>query len=286
MIAIIKKYPVLFYFIMTCTISWLCLLPVIGIDGFIGKSIPSDDKMPILFMAMCTGPIIAGLLSVSLTEGKKGLKITMFRLIKWKIKFRFYLIALFTAPLLVLISSFILSFFSSKFTPAIFSSDEKLTLIIGGIIGGLVAGFFEELGWTGFVIPKLRLKYSILSTGLIVGTVWGIWHFPLFMNKDTSSTILLLILLMVKLLTHLPAFRILMTWIYDCTQSLFVVILMHMSLTASVLILQSSITSGVDIITSNLVLAFLLYMTVIIVNLLTKGKITTRRKKNYRQHGI
>lgn len=286
MIAVIKKYPVLFYFIMTCIISWICLLPVIGIDGFIGKSIPSDDKMPILFIAMCTGPIIAGLLSISLTEGKKGVKRIVSKLIKWKIKFRFYLIALFAAPLLVLISSFILSFFSSKFTPTIFSSDEKLSIIIGGIIGGLVAGFFEELGWTGFAIPKLRLKHSILSTGLIVGIIWGIWHFPLFMDKDISGTIPLLILLMVKLLTHLPAFRILMTWVYDCTQSLLIVLLMHMSLTASALILQSEVTSGLDIMISNLALAFLIYITVIIVNLLTKGQITTRKNKNYRQQFV
>lgn len=278
MVAIIKKHSVLFYCITTCIISWLCLFPVIGIDGFIGKVIPSEDKMPMLFMAMCAGPIIAGLLSISLTEGKKGLKRMIYRLIKWKIKFQFYLIALFTAPLLVLISSFFLSFFSSKFTPVIFSSDEKLPLIIGGIIGGLVAGFFEELGWTGFAIPKLRLKHNILSTGLIVGVVWGIWHFPLFMDKDISGTIPLLVLLMVKLFTHLPAFRILMTWVYDCTQSLFVVILMHMSLTASALILQSSITSGIDVIISNLVLAFLLYMIVVIINLLTKGQIITKKR--------
>jgi uncharacterized protein len=46
-----------------------------------------------------------------------------------------------------------------------------------GIAVGLGAGFFEELGWTGFAIPRMRLRYGILSTGLIVGVLWGAWHF-------------------------------------------------------------------------------------------------------------
>ena len=41
-----------------------------------------------------------------------------------------------------------------------------------GIVGGLVVGFFEELGWTGFAIPTLmRLRYGVLGTGLIVGVL-------------------------------------------------------------------------------------------------------------------
>jgi membrane protease YdiL (CAAX protease family) len=259
-------------------------LPIIGIDGFIGKTIPSDTKMPLLFMAMCTGPIIASLLSIYLTEGKKGLKKIVFKLVKWKIKFKFYIIALFTAPLLIAISHFILSLFSPKFIPVIYSSDDKIIEIIGGITGGLVAGFFEELGWTGFAIPKLRLKYSIISTGFIVGVIWGIWHFPLFMNKDPSGVVPLLVLLMAKLITHLPAFRILMTWVYDCTQSLLIVILMHMSLTASALTLQSEIINGLDIIILNLVIAFLLYIIIIIVNILTKGQIIVRKEKEKLQN--
>jgi len=37
----------------------------------------------------------------------------------------------------------------------------------------------EELGWTGFAMPRLRLRYAVLGTGLIVGGLWGAWHLPI-----------------------------------------------------------------------------------------------------------
>ena len=47
-----------------------------------------------------------------------------------------------------------------------------------GLIGG---GILEELGWTGFAVPTLlRLRYGVLSTGLIVGVLWGVLHFLVF----------------------------------------------------------------------------------------------------------
>ncbi|RKN83544.1 CPBP family intramembrane glutamic endopeptidase [Ulvibacterium marinum] len=50
--------------------------------------------------------------------------------------------------------------------------------MIYGIIGG---GLLEELGWSGYVTPKLREKYSVVKTGLIIGVFWGAWHFlPVF----------------------------------------------------------------------------------------------------------
>lgn len=276
----IKQIPVIFYFTMACAVSWLCLLPIIGIDGFLGKITLAENQMPVLFIAMCAGPSIVGILSIYLIDGKDGFKKMVSKLVKWRVKFRFYIIALFITPVLTIVTFLILSLSSPKFIPAIFSSEGKLMLIIGGIVGALMAGFFEELGWTGFAIPKLRARFNVITTGLIVGIVWGIWHFPLFMIKDPSGMIPLLLLLMARLLTHLPAFRILMVWIYDRTQSLFLIMVMHMSFTASALIFQPNIESGVDIIKSNLTLTILLYVTVFIVNVVTKGQITKRDSRN------
>ncbi|MBN2590705.1 MAG: CPBP family intramembrane metalloprotease [Sedimentisphaerales bacterium] len=270
---LIKINPVVFYFALTCIISWFCLLPIIGIDGFLGKVTLSDDLMPLLFMAMCAGPLISSLTSVYLLDGKNGIKVLITKLLKWKVSFKFYLIALLAAPLLTILSFTILSFVSPKFIPMIFTSNEVIITIIGGIIGGLIAGFFEELGWTGFVTPKLTSKFSILKSSLIIGIVWGIWHFPLFIGQYPSSQVPIIILLMALLITHLPAFRILMTWVYERTQSLFIALLMHMSLTASALIFQADIKDGIDIIVSNLTFTIILYVMVFMINKVTKGQI-------------
>jgi membrane protease YdiL (CAAX protease family) len=36
----------------------------------------------------------------------------------------------------------------------------------------------EEIGWSGFLIPKLLKNKSIPFTGIIVGLVWSVWHYP------------------------------------------------------------------------------------------------------------
>ncbi len=36
----------------------------------------------------------------------------------------------------------------------------------------------EELGWAGFLTPKLLKVTSILKTSIIVGVFWSLWHFP------------------------------------------------------------------------------------------------------------
>jgi len=112
-----------------------------------------------------------------------------------------------------------------------------------GIAVRLGAGFFEELGWTGFAIPRMRLRYGILSTGLIVGVLWGAWHFLMnfWASGATSGELSLAIFvptwLLGILVGQLPAFRVLMVWVYDRTGSLLGAMVMHVSLAASTFIL-------------------------------------------------
>ncbi|WP_074406100.1 CPBP family intramembrane glutamic endopeptidase [Aquimarina megaterium] len=263
------KNLLLIYFALTFLISWTGLVFIMGIDGFTGKKEVPDSQIPLLFLAMCAGPFIAGLLVNYFENGKASFKQLKTRMGKWKVGTRWYVIALFSAPLLFGLTYILLSSFSSKFSPILLSTDDLLFLILGGILGGIVAGFFEEIGWTGFAVPKLRARFNILTTGLIVGVIWGIWHLPLFMDKDPDGDVPLAILLIIKLVTHLPAFRILMVWVYDHTQSLWIIILMHMSLTASTMIFQPTTTKGIDIVVFNLMFTALIYVFMIILRYLT-----------------
>jgi hypothetical protein len=74
--------------------------------------------------------------------------------------------------------------------------------------------------------------------------VWGAWHFLLFWERDSFSGVLPLALLLVQLFAWLPAYRVLLVWVHDRTQSLLVVMLMHASLSASQVVLRSLTVSG------------------------------------------
>jgi membrane protease YdiL (CAAX protease family) len=47
-----------------------------------------------------------------------------------------------------------------------------------GVTFGLLAGFLEEIGWTGFAYPKLRQRFAVLPAVAILGLFWGLWHAP------------------------------------------------------------------------------------------------------------
>lgn len=256
----VMRHPVVTYFVLTFLISWGGILVVLGPGAFTGATVPTEGLLPLVYLAMFAGPSVAGILMTGLVDGRAGFHDLRSRLLRWRVDVRWYVVALLTAPLVVTAVLLPLSLSSAGFLPGVFASDDKVSLLVIGLVAGLMTGLCEELGWTGFVIPRLRLRYGILTTGLIVGLLWGAWHFPLFSGGDLSGALPLALFLPMQLFTFLPAYRVLMVWVYDRTGSLLVAMLMHVSLTASTLILQPLDVAGMRALTYDLVLAAALWL--------------------------
>ena len=115
--------------------------------------------------------------------------------------------------------------------------------LTGGVLGVLLIEFFrilflggalgEELGWRGFALPRLQQRWTALTSSVLLGLVWGLWHIPLYFVPGTGQFELL------RTGTS-PAFAIggfvgwtiglsvLFTWLFNQTRgSLIVVILFH-----------------------------------------------------------
>ena len=254
------RHAVVTYFVLTFLISWGGILAVLGPGAFTGATAPTEALLPLVYLAMFAGPSVAGILMTAAVDGKGGFHDLRSRLLRWRVDVRWYAAALLTAPLVMIAVLLPLSLTSAGFLPGVFASDDKVSLLGIGLAAGLMTGFCEELGWTGFVIQRLRLRHGILTTGLIVGMLWGAWHFPLFSGGDLSRALPPALFLPVQLFTFLPAYRVLMVWVYDRTGSLLVAMLMHASLTASTLILQPLDVVGMRALTYDLVLAAALWL--------------------------
>lgn len=50
-------------------------------------------------------------------------------------------------------------------------------LVMGGPL-------IEEIGWRGYLQRKFYECYSPVVAGIIVGIIWAVWHFPLFLIKE------------------------------------------------------------------------------------------------------
>jgi len=252
--SLIKKHPALTYFAVTLVISWGGFLLASGSGLLEGTSWQTDPRFMAAVSAMLAGPPVAGVLLTVLVSGTSGLRGLLSRLFAWRVGWRWYVIALLLAPIIEIVVLLALSRISPAFLPAIVTADDKAALLMSGITIGLVGGFVEELGWTGFAIPRLTPRHGVLGAGLIVGPVWGAWHLlqMWWVGSTSSDGLPLALFLPVFFLSSvviLTAYRVLMIWVYDHTESLLIAILMHASYIATTLFVLAPPTTGVAFLT-------------------------------------
>ena len=139
---------------------------------------------------------------------------------------------------------------------------------------GVLAGAFEELGWTGFATPRLRRRHGVAATGCILGLCWSAWHLlPNLWAARAAAGALPVPLYLAGtiaglLFGYLTAFRLLMVWVCDRTQSALLPVLMHASLTASLLTLNPIGLAGANLLLYTAVLSGAAWGAVLAVGLL------------------
>jgi uncharacterized protein len=264
-LSFIRKFPLLTYFVLTFAISWGCILIVVGSDNLPIRDELGESLMPLLFPALLTGPCIAGLLLIGIVHSRAGCRDLLSRLLRWRVGAQWYAVAILTAPILASIALLVVLAVFPDSIPGIFTSEDKLSLLLFAVVAGLVTGILEELGWTGFAVPMLRQHYSILATGMIVGVMWGAWHFILFWEVNSFSGALPLVLLLVRLFVWPPAYRVLMIWVYDRTKSLPVAMIMHASLVIFYTFLLMPLATGTAMMIYILVWSALLWSFVVVL---------------------
>ena len=262
--AFVERHPVAIYFALTFGISWGGFLLAAGPGGFANTDWQTDARFPFVVLAMLSGPAVAGLLLTGLLDGRAGLREIVSRLLRWRVGARWYAAALLPAPLLAAAVLLALSLSSP-----IFTDQDKGVVLLSGLMAG-VSVVLEELGWTGFAVPRLRRRYSVLATGVIVGVLWGAWHFlqGLYISDTYAGTLppaLFLALNSFGAIAQLTAYRVLLVWLYDRTGSLLLVTLMHASLTASTIFIFRPLAVGVSFLVYGWLLTAALWVIVGIV---------------------
>jgi membrane protease YdiL (CAAX protease family) len=265
----IQKHPVAAYFAIAFAISWGGGLLAIGTSGAMRGTTPvSDPRFVYALIAMLAGPSVAGVLMTWLVSGRTGLRAFRSRLLAWRIDAKWYAAAILTAPLAMLATLAALAASSPAFTPGILVADDRTSLLLVSLAIGVSAGLFEELGWTGFAIPAMRRRHGGHATGFVVGIVWSAWHLlpNIWSSRAAAGDLPMSLYLWGTALGifvgYLTAFRILMVWVYDATRSTLLAMLMHVSLTASLLVLNPLRLAGANLMVYSFALAGVLWIAV------------------------
>jgi len=223
----VARHPVSAYFALTFSVSWLAALAVAAPHLLRNEPIPKFAGL-MMFPAMLLGPCAVGILLTRVIEGTAGLRDLFSRMRRVRIPLRWYA-ALLIPPVLVLtVLSCMKTFVSPDFAPNRFFI---------GISFGLVAGFFEEIGWMGYAFPRMRGKDNALAPAILLGLLWGIWHIPVIDYLGTSTPHgAYWFPFFLAFTAAMTAMRILMAWIYSHTNSVFLAQLLHASSTGSLVI--------------------------------------------------
>jgi membrane protease YdiL (CAAX protease family) len=228
---------------------FLILTPLISLSLPLFVPLP-PETLPLLIALI---PALMGIILAVLTGGGKGAGALLKKLFQWRVGLKWYLIALsmalvlrLTMSLLALLLGWIPVIQLAAWGPA-----QYLLIGVFTFVGAIV----EELGWRGYVLPKLLVHRSALASALIIGIPWGILHlsliFPGQMNAGTSwlATVLFLVALSIILTWFFIQTRngIVVGLVYHATQNFFVFFNGGMT-SAESLLLMTAVTAAIAII--------------------------------------
>jgi len=162
--------PIIEFLTVAALTSLLCALSI--------SRFPIADRTLVYFVLQgveSASPALAAIVVTLLHGGKRGLK--RFLAEKYFTAFRGVLcLVAFLAPMALLAISKALSM---AFAPSVVFIQQpsmgKAVIIIWALIA-------EELGWRGFLQERVERLAGALFTPLIIGVVWGAWHFHYFMT--------------------------------------------------------------------------------------------------------
>ena len=75
-----------------------------------------------------------------------------------------------------------------------------------------LAGALEELGWRGFLQPRLQQRFSALRASIVIGVVWGLWHVPMILTGTGDFTVFW------EYMLNVIAMSVILGWLYNNTE--------------------------------------------------------------------
>jgi membrane protease YdiL (CAAX protease family) len=229
---LVRRFPLLSYFALAYALSGVALA-VIGWPRLDGTAARPTTSL-VMFPLMVIGVGVVGLALTAATAGRAGLRDLRSRVTRWRLGW-WYLVLLLPPLGILAVLTALRVFVSPRFAPG---------FLVFGIGAGILAGFFEELGWTGFAYPRLGARYGALGGALLLGVLWGLWHLPVADALGAASPHgQYWPAFFASFVALLVALRVLIAWLYTNTGSVLGAQLLHASSTGFLVVLSAPLVS-------------------------------------------
>ena len=159
-----KRHPQITFFVLAYAVAW-AFVPFGSFGAF--------------------GPLVAALVVIPLTRGRAGLRELGSRLVRWRVHWFWYVVAvglpltvhLVTAGLNTAAGADVPSVTATSVSAAVLTFLVRLVNPTDGPLG-------EEPGWRGFALPGLQHRYSPLAATTVLAVLVAGWHVPLFFLEE------------------------------------------------------------------------------------------------------
>ena len=212
-----KRHPIITFFVLTYVLTWAIESPLV----FLTDSVTHTQGL-VLSILSVNVPSAVAIVLTAMVFGRGALRKLLGRLLIWRVNPLWYLVVVLgpvaltagVVPLNLLLGGPTLSLGMPLLSAAIFLG---FSIFPGSALG-------EEIGWRGYVLPRLQTRMSALSASLILAPIWALWHLPLWLTGDPVKTPTFY----VPFFFSAFAMSVLLTWVYNSTGgSLLMVVLLH-----------------------------------------------------------
>lgn len=196
--------------------SWALwgLVGLLSVSGVVGE---------VLTIAGRFGPTGAAVVLAVLIGGRRGVRDLLEPLTRWRAPAHLWVIALLGPVAVALLAIALTSAMGTR--PGAFNDPATAYLLLPAVVVILVVGgpLGEEIGWRGFALDLLQVRAGPVLASVVLGTVWGLWHLPLFLDPGQVQHAL-------PLPTYLGqtiSTAVVYTWLWNRTRSLPVILTLH-----------------------------------------------------------
>lgn len=201
-------YQIYVFVALTFAITWTIGAAAMLTPGWFNSHLGAfNNRSPIFYLAVWA-PNIAAIAITAVAGGWPAIRDIIGRLLRWRVRLWVWVVAFGFHPVLMLVVELVglafgdpLPTWSNWHTFGL--GLMSLPLLALGPLG-------EELGWRGFLLPRLLERMRPLSAALILGSIWMIWHVPAFMMSGVPQSNMSFPIFVVGGV----AFNVFITWIF------------------------------------------------------------------------
>ena len=179
--SLVGRHPILAFVALAFAISWAIWWGM----AFTSLSIATSGGWVLNVIALSGPSITALILSAVLGGGALRRLLDGFSFSRGSVRWSVVALVLPLAMIGVAIAISVVAFGAP--TPvisialvAVLAVEFVRVLFFGGPLG-------EELGWRGFVLPRLQRRRTAFGASLVLGLIWGLWHIPLYFVPGTGQ---------------------------------------------------------------------------------------------------